>query len=153
MKRPEGSASSKASAKQTGLARALSKLGYCSRTGAQALIEAGRVSVNGRVVREAEARVVPDADRIEVDGDPIGAGEKIYLMLNKPRGLVTTTRDERDRDTVYACLDDPALPWLPPVGRLDKASEGLLLFSNDTVWEIGITCRSTVSPTTLSSWR
>ena len=120
--------------KQVGLARALSKLGYCSRTRAQALIEAGRVSVNGRIIRDAESRVALEADHIEVDGDSIGAGEKIYLMLNKPRGLVTTTRDERGRDTVYACLDDPALPWLPPVGRLDKASEGLLLFSNDTGW-------------------
>ncbi len=59
-------------------------------------------------------------------------------MLNKPRGLVSTTRDERGRNTVYACLNDPALPWLSPVGRLDKASEGLLLFSNDTAWSHAI---------------
>jgi 23S rRNA pseudouridine2605 synthase len=63
----------------------------------------------------------------------------MVLMLNKPRGLVTTTRDERDRDTVYRCLSGAALPWLAPVGRLDKASEGLLLFSNDPTWAARIT--------------
>jgi len=56
------------------------------------------------------------------------------LMLNKPRGLVTTARDEKGRDTVYRCFADAALPWLAPIGRLDKASEGLLLFCNDPVW-------------------
>ena len=55
----------------------------------------------------------------------------VYLVLNKPRGLVTTARDERGRDTVYRCFDGAGLPWLAPVGRLDKASEGLLLFCND----------------------
>jgi 23S rRNA pseudouridine2605 synthase len=60
-------------------------------------------------------------------------------MLNKPRGLVTTVRDERDRDTVYRCLTGAPLPWLAPVGRLDKASEGLLLFSNDPEWAARIT--------------
>jgi 23S rRNA pseudouridine2605 synthase len=60
-------------------------------------------------------------------------------MLNKPRGLVTTTRDERDRETVYRCLAGSGLPWLAPVGRLDKASEGLLLFTNDPAWAAGIT--------------
>jgi len=61
------------------------------------------------------------------------------LMLNKPRGLVTTVRDERGRDTVYRCLQGADLPWLAPVGRLDKASEGLLLFSNDPLWAARIT--------------
>mgnify|MGYP001797801285 CR=1 FL=1 len=55
-------------------------------------------------------------------------------MLNKPRGYVTSAADERGRDTVYALLADSGLPWLAPVGRLDKASEGLLLFTNDSVW-------------------
>jgi 23S rRNA pseudouridine2605 synthase len=62
-----------------------------------------------------------------------------YLMLNKPRGLVTTTRDEQGRDTVYRCLDGAGLPWLAPVGRLDKASEGLLLFTNDPEWAARVT--------------
>jgi 23S rRNA pseudouridine2605 synthase len=64
-------------------------------------------------------------------------------MLNKPRGLVTTTRDEQDRDTVYRCFAGADLPWLAPVGRLDKASEGLLLFSNDPAWAARVTHPST----------
>lgn len=60
-------------------------------------------------------------------------------MLNKPRGLVTTTADEQGRDTVYRCFDGSGLGWIAPVGRLDKASEGLLLFSNDPQWAAGIT--------------
>jgi 23S rRNA pseudouridine2605 synthase len=60
-------------------------------------------------------------------------------MLNKPRGLITTARDEQGRATVYNCFEGAALPWLAPVGRLDKASEGLLLFSNDPEWAARIT--------------
>lgn len=60
-------------------------------------------------------------------------------MLNKPRGLVTTVKDEQGRDTVYRCFAGADLPWLAPVGRLDKASEGLLLFTNDPAWAAGIT--------------
>lgn len=60
-------------------------------------------------------------------------------MLNKPRGVVTTVRDEQGRDTVYRCFDGAGLPWLAPVGRLDKASEGLLLFSNDPQWAAAVT--------------
>jgi 23S rRNA pseudouridine2605 synthase len=116
------------------LARALSKLGYCSRTQAQALIQAGRVQVNGTVQRAPSLRVDVRRDRIAVDGRRVTAVDHVYLMLNKPRGLVTTTTDERGRETVYRCLTDPSLPWVFPVGRLDKASEGLLPFTNDTQW-------------------
>ena len=116
------------------LARALSKLGYCSRTQAQALLRAGRVQVNGAVQRAPSLRVDVRRDRITVDGQQVTAATKVYLMLNKPRGLVTTTSDERGRETVYHCLTDSSLPWVSPVGRLDKASEGLLLFTNDTHW-------------------
>jgi 23S rRNA pseudouridine2605 synthase len=116
------------------LARALSKLGYCSRTQARELIRAGRVQVNGTVQRAPSLRVDVRRDRITVDGRRITAAASVYLMLNKPRGLVTTTTDERGRETVYRCLTDPSLPWIFPVGRLDKASEGLLLFTNDTQW-------------------
>jgi len=116
------------------LARALSKLGYCSRTQARALIQAGRVQVNGTVQRAPSLRVDVRRDRIAVDGRRVAAADNVYLMLNKPRGLVTTTTDERGRKTVYRCLTDPSLPWVFPVGRLDKASEGLLLFTNDTQW-------------------
>jgi len=90
--------------------------------------------LNDAVVRDAERRVDLKRDRIEVDGEPVRADEKVYLMLNKPRGLVTTTNDERGRETVFACLEDKKLPRVFPVGRLDKASEGLLLFTNNTAW-------------------
>ena len=119
--------------RRIGLARALSKLGYCSRSEAFALIRAGRVNLNGAVRRNPEAPVNLELDRIQVDGQALVASTPFYLMLNKPRGVVTTAADEKERRTVYDCL--PAgLPWLAPVGRLDKASEGLLLLTNDSEW-------------------
>ncbi|KAF1721137.1 pseudouridine synthase [Pseudoxanthomonas wuyuanensis] len=130
---------SDAAAPRHGLARVLSKQGVCSRSEAARWILAGRVRVDGRVVRDPEFPIVQGRQRIGVDDDAVVAAERIWLMLNKPRGLLTTASDERGRDTVYRCLDDAGLPWLAPVGRLDKASEGLLLFSNDPVWAAGIT--------------
>lgn len=77
-------------------------------------------------------------DRIEVAGQSVKSAEKIYLMMNKPRGIVTSASDEKGRDTVYSLL--PAeMEWIAPVGRLDKASEGLLLLTNDSVWAARIT--------------
>ena len=67
------------------------------------------------------------------------SADRLVVMLNKPRGLVTSASDEQGRDTVYRCLADSGLPWLAPVGRLDKASEGLLLFTNDPAWAARIT--------------
>ncbi len=116
-----------------GLARALSKLGYCSRSQAEILIRAGRVHMNGVLRRDPETPVHLDRDRIQVDGHGVDAPQRIYLVMNKPRGLITTTSDEKGRDTVYSCLPE-GLPWVAPVGRLDKASEGLLLFTNDSNW-------------------
>jgi 23S rRNA pseudouridine2605 synthase len=117
----------------------LSKRGLCSRTQAQALIRAGRVRVDGRIVRDPEAPTDGARVAITVDGAAVAAAGKVYLMLNKPRGYVTTTNDERGRDTVYTLLQSADLPWLAPVGRLDKASEGLLLFSNDSAWAAQLT--------------
>ena len=117
-----------------GVARVISKMGLASRTEAAAWVGAGRVQVNGRVVRDAEFPVRPGADRITIDGQGAIPAARAVLMLNKPRGLVTSTSDEQGRATVYQCLADAKLPWLAPVGRLDKASEGLLLFSNDPAW-------------------
>src|SRR2546427_277166 len=74
-----------------------------------------------------------EKDRLEVDGRTVTAKAKAYLMLNKPRGVVTTASDEKNRQTVYAFLPDD-IPWIAPVGRLDKASEGLLLLTNDSEW-------------------
>ncbi len=116
-----------------GIARAFSKLGYCSRSVAFGLIRSGRVHLNGQAVRDPETPVRLEKDRITVDGQPVAKEAKVYLMLNKPRGVITTAADEKDRKTVYALLDQ-GLPWLAPVGRLDKASEGLLLLTNDSEW-------------------
>jgi 23S rRNA pseudouridine2605 synthase len=120
--------------RRIGLARALSKLGYCSRSRAAELILAGRVQLNGKIRRDPESPVRENFDRIGVDGATAGAEKKIYLALNKPRGVVTTASDERGRETVYASLNSAGVPWLAPVGRLDKASEGLLLLTNDSEW-------------------
>lgn len=119
--------------RRMGLARALSKLGYCSRTQAFALIRRGKVRLNGSLTRNPEAPVRLELDRIEVDGSPVRSNAMIYMIMNKPRGLITTASDEKGRDTVYSLLPQ-GLPWVAPVGRLDKASEGLLLVTNDSEW-------------------
>ena len=121
------------SARKIGLARALSKLGFCSRTRAAELIRAGRVSLRGNLRRDPETPVRLGLDPIEVDGRTIAPAEKAYLMLNKPRGVVTTASDEKGRATVYEYLDARSA-WISPVGRLDQASEGLLLLTNDSEW-------------------
>lgn len=90
--------------------------------------------VNGHAVSDPDFPVRQGIDRIEIAGEEKVSVERIAVMLNKPRGLLTTTRDEKGRETVYSCFDGADLPWLAPVGRLDKASEGLLLFSNDPEW-------------------
>jgi 23S rRNA pseudouridine2605 synthase len=119
--------------KKIGLARVLSKKGYCSRSQAAILIRARRVTVNGRITPDPERPVQILKDRIEVDGSPLDKAPLIYLVMNKPRGAVTTASDEKGRDTVYDLLQ-PGSPWVGPVGRLDKASEGLLLMTNDSEW-------------------
>ena len=112
------------------LQKILAQAGLCSRREAEKWIEDGRVTVGGRRASlgdRADAR----RDRIEVDGKPIGASEeKKYLMLYKPRGYVTTMRDERGRKTV-ADLVRGCGARVVPVGRLDYDSEGLLLLTND----------------------
>lgn len=122
-----------------GLARILSKRGVCSRTEAARWITAGRVTVDARVVTDPEYPVIAGQSLIAIDGVSLEEAKRIYLALNKPRGLVTSTSDERERDTVYSCFDAVDLPWVAPVGRLDKASEGLLLFSNDAAWAAAVT--------------
>lgn len=131
-------------ARRIGLARALSKAGYCSRSRAAELIRAGRVSLNEETQRDPEAPVSEKHDRIAVDGNSLEPQSKVYFMMNKPRGVVTTASDERGRETVYNILNNGSsyrthppgetVPWLAPVGRLDKASEGLLLLTNDSEW-------------------
>jgi len=124
--------------KKTGLARALSKLGFCSRSEAAELIRAGRVRLNGVMRKDPETPVRVLRDRIAVDEREVEAAEKIYWMVNKPRRIVTTAEDEKGRETVYELLP-PGTPWMGLVGRLDKASEGLLLMTNDTEWAARLT--------------
>jgi 23S rRNA pseudouridine2605 synthase len=146
--------------RQIGLARALSKLGYCSRSLAAELVRAGRVHLNGVVRRDPETPVHLGKDRIAIDGRTIKAKEKFYLMMNKPRGLVTTASDEKGRETVYSILKKSVLTtgnndalgemsaWVAPVGRLDKASEGLLLLTNDSEWGARVVAPETHLPKT-----
>jgi 23S rRNA pseudouridine2605 synthase len=117
------------------VARALSKLGACSRRDAERHVAEGRVRVDGRVVRDPAARVDPRRARLELDGRPVRAAARVYLALHKPRGVVTSRASERGAPTVYDLLPPAyAARHLSAVGRLDKASEGLLLVTNDTRW-------------------
>jgi 23S rRNA pseudouridine2605 synthase len=106
------------------------------------LARTGHVTLNGRRALDPETPVRLEHDHIAVDGAPIEARPKLYLVMNKPRGLVTTASDEEGRATVYDLLKSAtaaATDWVGPVGRLDKASEGLLLFTNDSTWAAQIT--------------
>ena len=124
-----------------GVARVISKRGYCSRSQAEKLVHEGRVSLRGKIVRDPETPA-NENDEILVDGTPVTASEFVYFAMNKPRGIVTTASDEKGRKTVmdlfreeYAKMfPGKPVPHISPVGRLDAASEGLLLFTNDTKW-------------------
>lgn len=112
------------------IAKVLSRAGVASRREAERMIEAGRVSVNGKVIT-SPALNVTDKDRIVVDGKQIGEPDPPRLWLyHKPAGLVTTERDEKDRETVFDSLPE-GMPRVMSVGRLDLNSEGLLLLTND----------------------
>ncbi|WP_296431325.1 pseudouridine synthase [Yoonia sp.] len=112
------------------IAKVLSRAGIASRREAERMIEAGRVSVNGKLIDSPALNVTPD-DRIVVDGKTVGEPDAPRLWLyHKPAGLVTTERDEKDRPTVFASLPEN-LPRVMSVGRLDLNSEGLLLLTND----------------------
>src|SRR5690606_20159163 len=112
------------------IAKRLARAGVASRRGAEAMIAAGRVAVNGRVI-DSPALNVTAGDRISVDGAPLPEAEAARLWrYHKPAGLVTTARDEKGRATVFERLP-PELPRVMSVGRLDINSEGLLLLTND----------------------
>ena len=113
-------------------------MGYCSRSRAAALVRDRRVTLNGRIARDPETPTCTPPDRIEIDGSPLEKSPSAYFMMNKPRGVVTTASDEKGRATVYDFLNGDG-PWVAPVGRLDKASEGLLLLTNDSEWAARIT--------------
>lgn len=129
------------------LDRLLARAGLCSRQQARSAIAAGRVAVGGRVVRDPDAWVDPVRDRITCDGEPLRARAKQVWALHKPVGYVTTAADELGRDTVYALLPADAT-WLSPVGRLDRDSSGLLLFTNDSDLAHAITAPASKLPKT-----
>jgi 23S rRNA pseudouridine2605 synthase len=103
--------------------------------------------LNGKACRDPEAPVSSNREQIAVDGKIVVAQKKLYVMLNKPRGVVTTASDEKGRETVYSLLNEGSsktgLPWVAPIGRLDKASEGLLLLTNDSEWSACIAAPET----------
>ena len=118
-------------AKKVALVRALSKLGYSSRSQAYELIRTGKVEVNGRVVIDPALLVAPGLTRIQVAGIEIDRAPWLCIALNKPRGVVTSRTDPEGRQTVYDLISDLDARVVP-VGRLDLASTGLLLMTNDT---------------------
>ncbi|HEY6138592.1 MAG TPA: pseudouridine synthase [Thermoanaerobaculia bacterium] len=113
------------------LERVLSKAGLGSRTEARAWIARGRVQVNGRVARDPDAWVDLERDRVSFDGKPLRAGTRIYLLMYKPKGYLTTYRDPQGRPTIYDLLPE-GTPYVSPVGRLDLDTSGLLILTNDT---------------------
>ena len=113
------------------LDRVISKAGLGSRTEARSWIGTGRVTVNGKVIRTPDHWVDLERDRVALDGKPVRAGEKIYIVLYKPKGYITTYKDPGGRPTVYDLLSDLG-QWVVPVGRLDQDTSGLLLLTNDT---------------------
>lgn len=125
--------------KKTELERALSKLGFASRTEARALILAGKVSVNGKKQTRADFMVVLERDKIQVEGASVERAARVVLLLNKPRGTVTTRSDEKGRKTVFDLIKKPSIRGLHAVGRLDLATTGLLLLTNDTAFSAWLT--------------
>jgi len=113
------------------LDRVISKAGLGSRTEARSWIGAGRVRVNGRIVQTPDHWVDVERDRVTLDGKPVRGGEKIYLVLYKPKGYITTYKDPAGRPTVYDLIEDLG-QFVVPVGRLDQDTTGLLLMTNDT---------------------
>lgn len=128
-------------AKAHGVARVISKRGYCSRSQAEKLVREGHVILRGKPVRDPESPAYEN-DEILIDGTPVTASDFVYFTMNKPRGIVTTASDEKGRKTVMDLFREEfakmypgkPMPHIAPVGRLDAASEGLLLFTNDTKW-------------------
>lgn len=113
------------------LERVLSKAGLGSRTQARSWIGAGRVRVNGKVIQNPDHWVDFGRDKVTLDDKPVRPGEKIFLLLYKPKGYLTTFKDPEGRPTVYDLIPDVET-WVFPVGRLDLETSGLLILTNDT---------------------
>jgi pseudouridine synthase len=113
------------------LERVISKAGLGSRTEARRWIAAGRVDVNGKTIQTPDYWVDFARDKVTLDGKTVRAGKKIYLLLYKPKGYLTTHKDPEGRPTVYDLISDIGA-WVVPVGRLDLDTSGLLILTNDT---------------------
>jgi 23S rRNA pseudouridine2605 synthase len=122
---------SRSSRKVRWLSRILSKAGAGSRAQAALWIRSGRVRVNGAVVLDPEAWFDPDRDKITLDGRLVDEPKKVYFLLHKPRGYITTRSDPGERPTIYGLIEDIG-EWVIPVGRLDLDTSGMLLLTNDT---------------------
>lgn len=120
------------------LQKFLADAGVASRRASEEIILAGRVAVNGQTVQELGTKVNPAKDQVTVDGKPLRARRKIYVALNKPRGLVCSKKDELQRPTIYELLPKE---WahLHSVGRLDFNSEGLIFLTNDGEFSLHLT--------------
>lgn len=132
------------------LIRTLSKLGLCSRSQALVHVQAGRVTVNGKVVTDP-GYGVRDHDKILLEGADAKAQPKRYFLFHKPAGYVTTRSDEKGRKKIYDFLGDIG-SWVFPVGRLDMDSEGLLVLTNDTALGHQLTDPSFAVPKTYEVW-
>ena len=109
----------------------LTNAGIATRSQIKAILKTGRVCVDGRPVKDGAAKIDPEKQTVTLDGEPVGGKKRMVLMLNKPEGFVTSTEDPRDRTVMELLPKEYAHQELKPVGRLDKATEGLLLFTND----------------------
>ncbi|MEY2340553.1 pseudouridine synthase [Acidithiobacillus sp. IBUN Pt1247-S3] len=121
-----------APARRFGLARILSKRGLCSRTVAAQWVRAGRVTVAGKIITDPEQGFPLDQAAIAIDRHLVTSNERRVIVLHKPRACLVTRSDDQGRQTIYELL--PQDQWLAPIGRLDQASSGLLLLSNDPAW-------------------
>ncbi|MGA3167720.1 MAG: pseudouridine synthase [Terriglobia bacterium] len=113
------------------LDRVLSRFGLASRSAAREAIVAGRMKVNGRIVRDPDVWVSPSRDTFHLDGQRLKPARKRYLLFYKPKGVITSHGDPAGRETIYKYLGEEN-QWVAPVGRLDKDTSGLLLLTNDT---------------------
>jgi 23S rRNA pseudouridine2605 synthase len=113
------------------LDRVLSRHGLASRSAAREAILAGRIKVNGRVVRDPDIWIRADQDTVHLDGNRLRRVRRTYLLFYKPKGVITSHGDPGARKTIYDYLDK-TLRWVSPVGRLDKDTSGLLILTNDT---------------------
>ncbi len=109
----------------------LTNAGIATRSQVKTILKTGRVTVDGLPVKDGSIKIDPGKQAVALDGEPIGGKKRMVVMLNKPGGFVTSTEDPRDRTVMELLPKEYAHQDLKPVGRLDKATEGLLLFTND----------------------